>query len=172
MRVACRGDETTAELISSCCVEASRNFSISIDSQRIDNEHTNDQIRIKFLRNRHDDLVKCIHVITVAHALVRPGNVDVPGGLAGEFPVVWSPGLPPVSDSSTTMVHVPIFAVRIEFAVLVDVERDVQNIGVVIECLLNPITWLVSSAKSVMHVIIPWWTSLFCLVSCIIKGLK
>ena len=39
--------------------------------------HTYHKIRIKLIGNRHDDLLKCEHVISIAHAFRRPGYVDV-----------------------------------------------------------------------------------------------
>ncbi len=81
------------------------------------------------MRDRHDDLLKSGHVLAVAHALVVPADVDIfaePRAGAAVFrPAVGGHGV--------------VGLAGVELAVAVDVQGDVEDVGVVVEHVLDAV---------------------------------
>lgn len=86
-----------------------------------------------------------MHVVTITHALVRPRDVDIPT-FDDEPKVSAKPPfqvrLNSLSQSGSLAAVIPIafIATRIELAILVDVNRDVENIGIIVESLLHSVS--------------------------------
>lgn len=108
VRVACRRNEATTQLISSSCIKTGSD---------------DDQIWVKVVGHRHDDMLKGKHIICVSHAFCRPRDVDI-------FPL---------AGPRTTVQVVAIRSGWIESAIFVDMQGNIQYVRVRIEGLLNAI---------------------------------
>ena len=74
-----RCDEAAAKLIALSGIESSSDcFLLEIPPNIFLHELTYNQIRIELVSNRHDNVLKGKHIVCVAHAFGRPGNVNVP----------------------------------------------------------------------------------------------
>lgn len=80
MSIARRGDKASSKRISRSSIKTRRNFGLvsSLFLTMDSGSRTDDQIRVKLLGNRHDDLLKGIYVVPITHSLTRPGYVDIP----------------------------------------------------------------------------------------------
>lgn len=74
-----RCDEAAAKLISLRSIESSGDFFLlEILPNICLHELTYNKIRIEFVSNRHDNVLKGKHIVCIAHAFGGPGNVNVP----------------------------------------------------------------------------------------------
>lgn len=72
-------DEAAAKLIALSSIESSSDcFLLETLPDICLQELTYDQIRIEFVGNRHDNMLKSKHIVCVPHAFGGPGNVNVP----------------------------------------------------------------------------------------------
>jgi hypothetical protein len=76
--IASRSDETSTELVPCGSVKTGGNCAILALRLTSVRAPTNDQIRVKLLGDRHDNLLERIHVVAIAHALLRPRDINVP----------------------------------------------------------------------------------------------
>lgn len=70
-------NETTTQDISGSGIKASRNYSIRYCILMQVGLLTYHEIRVKFLSDRHHNLLKGVHVVAITHTLVRPRDVDI-----------------------------------------------------------------------------------------------
>lgn len=111
MCVTRRRDEAATQLVSSSGIKASSD---------------DNQIWVKVVGHRHDDMLKGKHIIRVAHTFCGPRNVDILS----------------LASTCTTVKVVAIRSSWIEPAVFVNVYRNIQYIRVRVESLLNAVAMM------------------------------
>lgn len=84
-----------------------------------------------------------MHIVTIAHSLIRPWNINVPvvdvSPVSGRLAPL-AKDLLPKARTFATVGFVSIGARRVELSILMDVERDVENIWVIVERFLDSIS--------------------------------
>src|SRR6478752_5606689 len=92
----------------------------------IKSRRDNHEVRVELFGDGHHNLLECRHVFPVTHALVVPADIDVftQASICSAF------------VDSTIRCHIIGGFTGIEETVLVDVERDVQDVWVLIENVL------------------------------------
>lgn len=73
-----RCDEAATKLITLSSVESSGDCNLSVVLSNLClRELTYNQIRIKLIGNRHDNMLKGKHIVCVTHAFGGPGDINV-----------------------------------------------------------------------------------------------
>lgn len=145
MGIASRGDEAATQHVAGGGIKSSGNCVWRLASHwKLWETHLTDhQVRIEFCRNWHHNLLECMHVVAITHSLVRPWDVDVPAIdvtlVPGSFSISQGHLLAESSASSAVM-FISFGTRRVELSILVDMDRDVENIGVLVECFLDSIS--------------------------------
>lgn len=86
-----------------------------------------------------------MHVVTITHSLVRPRDIDV-SKFDHEFKAQAMLAIPAQIDSLSktgslaTLIPITFIATGVKVSVLVDVNRDVKDIGIIVKSLLNSVT--------------------------------
>lgn len=91
--------------------------------------------------NGHDDLLKGIHVVAITHALARPWDVDISIYVRHPKKRPVSENLPPNTRPSTAVIQVTLITAGVESPILINMERNIQDIGVVVESFLDTISY-------------------------------
>ena len=100
---------------------------------------TQNKIGAEIKSDRHDNVLEGIEIIGISHALARPWYVDV-SCKVNLYTIHQKRALLSNACSNTTMQMVAVISRWIETSIFMHMNRYIEHVRVIVECLLNSIT--------------------------------